>query len=66
MCRKYTEQADDDGEHAAARRFAELHGDEMGYPDTAAIESSDPGQPDGKGRGEPRGEDVVEGEYQEM
>ena len=66
MYRKYTEQADDDGDHAAASRFAEMHGDEMGHRDTAATESSDPGQPDGKRRREPSGEDVVEGEFQEM
>jgi len=36
------------------------------YSGVAATESGGPGQPAGKGRGEPRGEDVVEGEYQEM
>jgi len=36
------------------------------YSGATATEPGGPGQPDGKGRGEPRGEDVVEGEYQEM
>ena len=37
------------------------------YSGAAATEPGRPGQRDGKGHGEPRGEeDVVEGEYQEM
>jgi len=36
------------------------------YSGAAQTEPGGPGQNDGKGRGEPRSEDVVEGEYQEM
>jgi hypothetical protein len=36
------------------------------YSGAAQTELGSPGQPDGKRRREPRGEDVVEGEYQEM
>ena len=36
------------------------------YSGAARTELGDPGQPDGKRRGEPHSEDVVEGEYQEL
>jgi hypothetical protein len=36
------------------------------YSGAAATEPGSLGQPDGKRRSEPGGEDVVEGEYQEM
>jgi hypothetical protein len=40
--------------------FADIHGDEMGPRDTAATESRDPGQPDGKRRRGTCCEDVVD------